>query len=445
MRLAATYVIGSLLLAALSLLLPSAPGYDPLAWLVWGREVASLDLDTSSGPAWKPLPVGVTSVLAFMGDAAAALWLVLARAAGILALVAAFRLAARLAPDPFALLAGVAAAAALVLVDGFVHGVALGNSEGMFVAAALAAWERQLAGREGQALALALVAALLRVEAWPFVLLLAAIAWRREPRLRRPILVAAALVPLAWFGPELWGSGDAMRSSERARIPNPGAPALVDEPALEVVSRFGAMLPPALFAAAAVALVRRRARVLAVAAAAWVGLVAAMSELGYSGEERYLLPAAAAAGTLSGVGLAHLGAAASARHSYGRPAAVTAAVALFFALAALALPEARDAAADLRHAARLHHDLRAAVAAAGGADRLVACGAPYTGRYRFPAVAWRLRVPISALSLDPQSDGVVFRSPLTRRSEPAPLLPRGLERVAARGLWSIHARCEGSA
>ena len=81
----------------LSLLVPTAPGYDALAWLVWGREIAGLELDTRAGPAWKPLPVAFTTAFALVGEAAAPLWLAVARAGGLLAVVAAFRLAARLA------------------------------------------------------------------------------------------------------------------------------------------------------------------------------------------------------------------------------------------------------------------------------------------------------------------------------------------------------------
>ena len=52
-------IAGCLALAALSLLLPSEPSYDPWAWIVWGREIAFLELDTTGGPSWKPLPVAV--------------------------------------------------------------------------------------------------------------------------------------------------------------------------------------------------------------------------------------------------------------------------------------------------------------------------------------------------------------------------------------------------
>ena len=74
-----------LMAAAVSLLVPSAPAYDPWAWLVWGREVAALELDTVDGPAWKPLPVAVTALLSVAGPGAPALWLVGARAGALAA------------------------------------------------------------------------------------------------------------------------------------------------------------------------------------------------------------------------------------------------------------------------------------------------------------------------------------------------------------------------
>ena len=55
------------MLAAASLLLPSQPSYDPLAWLIWGRELAHFQLDTAGGPSWKPLPVFVTALFAPFG------------------------------------------------------------------------------------------------------------------------------------------------------------------------------------------------------------------------------------------------------------------------------------------------------------------------------------------------------------------------------------------
>ena len=81
---------GCLVLAALSLLLPSEPSYDPSAWLVWGRELAHFQLDTTGGPSWKPLPVAFTTLVAPLGELdrglPPALWLVVARAGALLAL-----------------------------------------------------------------------------------------------------------------------------------------------------------------------------------------------------------------------------------------------------------------------------------------------------------------------------------------------------------------------
>ncbi len=77
-------IAACLALGAASLVLPSEPSYDPLAWLIWGRELAHLRLDTSGGPSWKPLPVVFTTLFAPFGEldrgSAAAIWMALARA-----------------------------------------------------------------------------------------------------------------------------------------------------------------------------------------------------------------------------------------------------------------------------------------------------------------------------------------------------------------------------
>ncbi len=218
-------------LAGLSLLAPWSPTYDPWAWLVWGREVSGLELDTTAGPAWKPLPVLTTTVLAPLGDAAPALWLLLARAGGLLALVLAFRLAARLAGGAGRWFAGAVAALGLLATTGFLRGVAGGSSEGILIALLLLALDRHLDGRRGQAFGLGVAASLLRPEVWPFLAVYAVWLWRRDPGSRMPVAAGLTFVPVLWLAPELWGSGDLLRSSERALVPNPGQPALADHPA----------------------------------------------------------------------------------------------------------------------------------------------------------------------------------------------------------------------
>src|SRR4051812_50020968 len=96
-------------LAALSLLVPSAPTTDPWGWIVWGREVLHGDLSTvvPGAPSWKPLPVLITTPLALAGSAAPTLWLLVARTGALLGLVVAFRLASRLAGRGAGALCGV--------------------------------------------------------------------------------------------------------------------------------------------------------------------------------------------------------------------------------------------------------------------------------------------------------------------------------------------------
>ena len=50
-------VLGVLALAALSFLMPSAPTYDPWAWIIWGREVLHLDLSTTAGSMARTISV----------------------------------------------------------------------------------------------------------------------------------------------------------------------------------------------------------------------------------------------------------------------------------------------------------------------------------------------------------------------------------------------------
>ena len=142
---------GALVIAALSLLIPSTPSYDPWAWLVWGHEIVHLDLHTTGGPSWKPLPMLFTTVFALFGKAQPDLWLVVARTGAIVAVAMVFKLAWRLTRDLVAgvtepkgparwmaliapVLAGVIAAGSLINSGGFISDNALGYSEGFATA-----------------------------------------------------------------------------------------------------------------------------------------------------------------------------------------------------------------------------------------------------------------------------------------------------------------------
>src|SRR4051812_1373521 len=103
---------GCLLVSALTLLLPSTPTYDPWAWIMWGREIVHLDLVTTGGPSWKPLPILFTMPFSLFGDDVAPyLWLWVARAGALLAVAMAYRVAKRIVGNNwYGVFAGVAAA-----------------------------------------------------------------------------------------------------------------------------------------------------------------------------------------------------------------------------------------------------------------------------------------------------------------------------------------------
>jgi hypothetical protein len=440
-----------LALGGLSLLLPSTPTYDPWAWLIWGREIVELELDTRGGPSWKPLPVLLTTLFAPFGDLAPDLWVAFARAGAILAVVMAFRLGARLSGP----LGGAVAGLVLSLSDNWLRNAALGTSEGLLVALVLWGVERHLEGRRGHAFALGVAAGLLRPEIWPFLGVYALWLWLRAPRLRPLVVGGLALLPVLWFGPELWGSGDALRASTRANEPNRDSPAFADFPALAVMGRAAMLLLPpflVLFAGATVWAARswlRRRRegttlVLALGAASWAGLVAVMTEAGYSGNQRYLVVWAGLASVVVGVALARLARAARAR---GRLAPVALWAALAGAVVAIAPWAVGKQVQDARtvfYEARLYAQLDAAVGLAGGRQAVLRCGRAYTGPFQVPTIAWRLGLHTHLVDFAPAPPGVVFRARPERGTRTAPTIPPPgppFRFAGAAGSWEVFLAC----
>ncbi|HEV3408517.1 MAG TPA: hypothetical protein VG079_07525 [Gaiellaceae bacterium] len=451
MRRFSLLLAGCLGVAVLSLVLPSSPTYDPWAWLVWGREITELDLDTRYGPSWKPFPVLFTTVFAVFGDAAPPLWLVVARAGAILAVVMTYRLASRLAGGGrVGVLAGAAAAFGLVFTEGWIRHGALGNSEGLLVAFVLLAIDRHLDGSRGQALAAAFGAALLRPEVWPFLGLYAVFLWLKEPRLRALAAASVLVLPILWFVPDLVATGELLRSSERAQDPTPGSPAFADRPAFEVASRAVSIPPVAVVAAFAAALAlgvltwranRRFPPILALAlgVVAFVGLVALMTEAGYSGNLRYLLLPAALMAVAGAATIGEL-----ARRAGGRQAVAVGALAAaaLGASAALHVGLIRTDLDEVTYEGRLYHDLGRAVSAADGAG-VADCGRPVTGPFHVPALAWHLRVHTGTVGLEPEAEAIVFRAPTRPGTGAAP--PKSalanVPAVARAGEWEVFATC----
>lgn len=405
-------IVLAVALAAISLALPYQPVYDPWGWLVWGRELVRLDLATADGLSWKPLPVLIDAPLSLLGDAAPKAWLLVARSGWLIAPLLAGWLAARLTGEEggrWRLVAAALAAASVALTgDSFTPPARQftgGLSEPLLVALVLAAVAAAaLARRPALALWLGVAAALLRPECWPFLAIWALWALREQPGLRPHALAAAALVPLAWFVPDLIGAGDPLAGSRTAR----GGP-LEPLDALDVVGRaLAAPLAAAwlgvLFFVARRDPGREADRVLTVllaGAAAWIALVAAMAIAGFAGLPRFIAPASAAIAVVGGVGVARAGAPAFPRPSTQPVLALATVAALLTAVAGFGL-RAADVPGDLR---RVNHQTHlmdglfeitdtlptARLLSCGGHVRLANVLTPPT------ALAWKLDRPLASV------------------------------------------------
>ena len=413
--------------AALSLLLPWALAFDPQAWVVWGRDAARFALDTSGGPSWKPLPVVVTTPLSLTGDPAPALWLVVARTGGLLALAGAWALAARIGGTA----AGAAAAGAMALSPWWLFNTALGNSEGLLAAAALWAVLAHLAGRTRAALALGTAAALLRPEVWPFLGLYGLWLWRTDRAARGAVAAAAVLVPALWLGPDLLGIGGALSASRAARgEPSLGSAALEDVPGLAVLADAVSLLtvPATLAAVAGTILGGRLAQVLAAGAAAWIAIVAVMAQAGYAGNPRYLVAAMAYGCVLAGVGAARILPPAG-------PVALVAAVGIVTA------GDLRDQVEDVGARADRRSALPAVVAAAGGRDAIVDCAPVRTAPDVRPLVAWELDISMLGIDRPPEAPAAVLRWSPHGGGPMEPDVPDGFSLLGRAPYWEAWGAC----
>ncbi|MGA2928461.1 MAG: hypothetical protein ABSG43_21210 [Solirubrobacteraceae bacterium] len=455
--------VGALVIGALSLLIPSTPSYDPWAWLVWGREIVHLDLHTTGGPSWKPLPMIFTTVFALFGHAQPDLWLIVARAGAVIAVVMSFKLAwrltrmlgtamsgetgaTRLRTALPGVIAGVIAGASLINSGGFVSDNALGYSEGLATALGLIAVDRYLDGARRQAFAVGFFAALDRPELWvfwgPFGLYL----WWRDPGARRLVLGLFALIPVLWFLPELWGSGHLLRGVTRAQHPRANSAAFAKCPVCTVfkneawpavlnrvkvagilamvVAAFGLWRGRATWwrQAALSPATRARAWLLGVGVFGylwWFG-IALETQAGFSGNNRYLVLGSAPVAIAGAIGWGWLAQAAAAvlrrlvalAGALRRlatvqlvvPGGAAVAVALFLAVPPW-IGQNVISLPRTHHAlvyqAHLREDLTAAVRDAGGAGTLLKCGSVMTEGFQVPMVAWTLGVRTLRVEAEP--------------------------------------------
>lgn len=448
-------VATALALAAVSLALPFFPVYDPWAWLVWGRELASGSLDTASGPSWKPLPVLIDAPLSLLGDAAPKAWLLVARAGWICAPLLAGLLAARLAGEGTGRWRWVAAALAAGSValtgDSFTPPLRQftgGLSEPLLVALVLGAIWAALDERPGPALGLGTAAALLRPECWPFLALWAFYATKERPRLRAAAIAAAVLIPLAWFVPDIVGAGNPLEAGETAR-----AGGIEPLDGLKVLGRALAAPLAAAWIGVALLLWTRRGEegrrsdldrplaILLAAAGAWVLLVTLMAIAGFAGLPRFLAPATAVIAVTGAVGIARAGAVVGSGHLLSRyshqrkaapspePLRALVVAALVIAVAGFAW-RAAQVPGDLRVVERQTRSLEHLfnlVDKTGPASLLACNGAVKMTQVRpQTALAWKLEEPIASVP--------VRRKPLYGIALSTKPLPNGSV-VAWAGRW----------
>ena len=437
-------LLGCFALAALSLFAPFGPVFDPWAWLVWGRELVQLDLDTSAGPSWKPLPALIAAPLSAFGDAAPDLWLALARAAWLAVPVLAWRLAARLegSGGSRSIVAGAVAAFGVVLIaDEFTpwaRQAAGGLSEPLLVALALGAIEAALRGRTHPALLLAFAACLVRPEAWPFAL---AYGWReaRSGRLGWPTLATGAVAVLAlWLVPDLLAAGDPLEGAERARgADNSPFEALCWALEMPLAALWMGVVPLVVLEARSRPL--SPALLLAAGAAGWILLVAAMTAIGYAGLPRFMAPAGAVACALGGAGLVRGVAGLRRKPALAAGLAVAATVALGIQGAVRIadipgqLDRARDDAALTDRLLELAADQPAA---------LDGCPPLWTSDFLVQTpLAWGLDLPIgeitTTLSVAPD-DGTILVGPRSDTGLAARIARHALP-VAEAGDWRVYA------
>ncbi len=451
-------------LAALSAaILSTVPSYDPWAWVVWGREVVDphLGFTVGGGPSWKPLPVIFTTIFALFGGAAPTLWVIAARAGGLLGLAGAFHLARRLAgPGGWGVVAGLVAAVGVALTQDWAYYMFRGTSEPMLIGSALWAVDRLLAGRHASAFLLAVATSLMRPEAWAFLILYAIWLWAREPRLRLLVVAGVLSVPLFWFVPPWIGSGQPFLAATHARDYNGH---LGSDPFGTVVSRgINLQVLPSLIAGliavglAAISLLRRRGSAgwrelvgggdglilaLGVFTLAWWIVVVGMTLDGYPGLERFYLPAAATTCVLSGVGIVRLARLAKPVWVAAAIGAVLIAVSVPFTTSRISVARAQEPIAS--KAVHRLDQLSAAVAAVGGHHGVYPCHSSFAAVNHSvqTALAWKLHVTLGRVGTSMRHQGVMFLGPHDSIDGGAPRVdPRLTQRqlIARVGVWRVY-------
>ncbi|MBF6621853.1 MAG: DUF2029 domain-containing protein [Patulibacter sp.] len=356
-------------IAAVSLPFGFALAFDASAWVVWGRELWSLSIDTGAGPSWKPLPLVVTAPFAPL-DLGAAAWLLVARAGALLAVIGAARLGWRTAGG----WAAPIVVAAIVASPWWLLNGALGNADPLLGALVVWAVLAHVEDRPRTAFWLLVAGTLIRPEVWPFLAGYALwLAWRERIAWRTAIGAGTAVLAL-WVVPDLLSSG--LESTKGATgTPSAGSAGLTEVPFLSVWADLVEQATwPVLLAALAAAFVtwrtgRPQGRILAIClglVAAYVLLVATMAQLGFAGNPRYLVPALTLLAAVAGAVVLAGGP--------GRKGPAVVAVVVTAAIVVLAGGELGDQQTLIADRAATRDALQRTIEDAGGRAALTRCG-----------------------------------------------------------------------
>ena len=208
------------------------------------------------------------------------------------------------------------AAVTLAVLPDWLQFSAHGSEAPWAVALMFWAIERHLDGRRDHAFVLGVLACLLRPELVPFLGVYTIWLWWAEPRLRLLVVGAALVSAVAWLVPEWIGAGNPLDGAKQATGEPIWSLSREDRPwlaALDLAHDHAGLLVELLALAAVVwALSARRLATLLLAAVvvAEAALFVVMTQAGFSGNPRYVLPALALTCVLAGVGTARILAAA---------------------------------------------------------------------------------------------------------------------------------------
>ncbi len=448
---AAGLVLACVALALLSLLTPSVPTTDPWGWIVWGREVVHLDLDTSQGgsPSWKPLPVLVTAPLSVFGDSLPDAWLVVARAGGLLGLALIVILAVRLADDrrrAVTVTAGLVAALALVVSPGWLRSAMHGYSEPLLLGLIAGAVLAHLSGRRTLPLVLLMLSGLGRPELWSVIGVYALWAWRTEALSLRRIALVLVPIPILWFGGDFWGSGDPVHGSGEAASNADIRQVGVGDMLREIFAGFMPVVPALALLGLALRPRDRALQVVVGGCAGFIGYLALLELIGYPVSARFFEPPAGLLCAAAGAGAAAAVQGVMGRERRARAVAAAAAAAVLL-LAIFELNTVPGAVRGANHRAELQLDLLEAVRAFG-ADNLNRCGDPILRadlHWNEGAVAFTMGEHLKDLrrvlpwrAIDGQlRRPAVMLAPLGKEPFPAPWKAR-IQLIGRRGDWGLY-------